>query len=58
MLIHLNPKYHTRMADPDVWKRLDNVPKKKRYVSKNDVVAIAAWKEKKCQSSNSKKETE
>lgn len=27
-----------------VWKRLDNVPKKKKYISPNNVIAIAAWK--------------
>ena len=46
MLIHFNPKYHGKAPVPDMWKRLDNVPKKKRYVDKSDVVAIAAWRKK------------
>ena len=27
-----------------VWKRLDNVPRKKRYIPRENVVAIAAWR--------------
>lgn len=40
MLIHLNPKYHTRMQKHAVWKRLDDVPRKQKYVPVNDVVKV------------------
>lgn len=43
MLLKLNK----HCGEKVVWKRLDNVPRKKRYVETEDVVAIAAWKEKK-----------
>ena len=43
MLLKLN----SHCGKKEVWKRLDNVPRKKRYVDKEDVIAIAVWKEKK-----------
>ena len=43
MLIKLNK----HCGELERWKRLDNVPRKKRYVDKEDVIAIAVWKEKK-----------
>ena len=43
MLLKLNK----HCGEKEVWKRLDNVPRKKRYVEKKDVIAIAVWKEKK-----------
>ena len=40
MLLKLN-KHCNEVA---VWKRLDDVPRKKRYVPKEDVVAIKAYR--------------
>ena len=41
MLLKLN-KYNGGI---EVWKRLDNVPRKKRYVPRDEVVAIAMFRE-------------
>lgn len=40
MLLKLNKHCGKKV----IWKRLDNVPRKKRYIEPNKVVAIAAWK--------------
>ena len=41
-LIHLNPRYHTKAGELDVWRREDSVPKKQRYIQLKDVTV---WEE-------------
>lgn len=41
MLIHLNPRFYTHTKNHKVWKRLDGVPRKMRYVQEEDVVRVA-----------------
>lgn len=40
MLLRLN-KYSGHVT---VWKRLDDVPKKKKYIPRDEVIAIAVYK--------------
>lgn len=40
MLIHLNEQYHRKAGSFDVWKRLDDVPRKERYVPTNKVRGV------------------
>lgn len=37
-LIRLNPRYHTRVKDLDVWRREGDIPKKERYIQPGKVI--------------------
>ena len=41
-LIHLNPRYHRKAEDLDVWRREGDIPRKQRYIRPAEVVG---WKE-------------
>ena len=41
-LYHLNPQYHRKAKQLDRWRRIDDVPKKERWIDVEDVVS---WKE-------------
>ena len=37
-LQHLNPRYHTYVKELDRWRRVDEVPKKQRWIDCDKVV--------------------